>query len=70
MPLRMLRPTGRLYAIGGMTRTRTRMKTVEAFDPREGQWTLLPAMAQARASCGTAILGDELYAVAGSGALN
>ena len=50
-----------------MDATRTRMASAEAFDPREGRWSSLPPMAQARASCGTAILNDELYAVAGSG---
>lgn len=58
---------GRLYVVGGMTKMRTRMASVEAYDPREGRWTRLPPMAQARASCGTAVLGDELFAVAGSG---
>lgn len=52
-----------------MDATRTRMAAVEAYDPREGRWGQLPPMGQARASCCTAVLGDELYAVAGSGAL-
>lgn len=55
--------------VGGMDATRTRMAAVEAYDPREGRWGQLPPMSQARASCCTAVLGDELYAVAGSGAL-
>ena len=42
---------GRLLAVGGMTGTRKRLATVEAFDPREGSWQQLPPMSACRSSC-------------------
>lgn len=57
--------SGRLMVVGGMDATRTRLATVEAYDPREGLWTSIPPMERARASCGLAALGGDLYIVAG-----
>ncbi|KAL0054263.1 hypothetical protein WJX82_006341 [Trebouxia sp. C0006] len=41
---------GRLYVAGGMTSTRTRLASVEAYDPREGKWSLIAAMGVPRAA--------------------
>lgn len=56
---------GRILVLGGMDATRTRLRSVEALDPREGRWQELPPMAQARASTGVAAIGDQLFVVAG-----
>lgn len=57
--------SGRLMVVGGMDATRTRLATVEAYDPREGLWISISPMERARASCGLAALGGDLYVVAG-----
>lgn len=57
---------GRLYVAGGMTSTRTRLASVEAYDPREGKWSWVAAMGVPRSSAGVASLGDCLFAVGGN----
>ncbi|KAA6427072.1 MAG: isoform A [Trebouxia sp. A1-2] len=57
---------GRLYVAGGMTSTRTRLASVEAYDPREGKWSLIAAMGVPRSSAGVAALADCLFAVGGN----
>lgn len=57
---------GRLYVAGGMTSTRSRLASVEAFDPREGSWSLVADMGVARSSAGVAALADCLCAVGGN----
>ena len=49
-----------------MTSTRTRLSSVEAYDPREGKWSLVADMGVARSSAGIAALADCLYAVGGN----
>jgi hypothetical protein len=56
---------GRIVVLGGMDATRTRLRSAEALDPREGRWHQLPPMAHARASSGVSCIGDRLYVVAG-----
>ncbi|DBA92825.1 hypothetical protein WJX77_008376 [Trebouxia sp. C0004] len=57
---------GRLYVAGGMTSTRTRLASVEAYDPREGKWSLIAAMGVPRSSAGVAALAGCLFAVGGN----
>lgn len=57
---------GRLYAVGGMNEQRVRLSTMEAYDPREGQWRLLGCMHVARSSFGVATLQERLYVVGGN----
>ncbi|KAL3148447.1 hypothetical protein ABBQ38_15519 [Trebouxia sp. C0009 RCD-2024] len=57
---------GRLYVAGGMTSTRTRLESVEAYDPREGKWSWVAAMGVPRSSAGVAALADCLFAVGGN----
>ena len=57
---------GRLYVAGGMTSTRTRLESVEAYDPREGKWSCVAAMGVPRSSAGVAVLADCLFAVGGN----
>lgn len=51
--------------VGGMDATRTRLNTVESYDPREGRWAAVPPMQRARASCGLAVLASQMFVVAG-----
>ena len=62
----MCLPAGRLFVAGGMTSTRTRLASVEAYDPREGKWSWIAAMGVARSSAGVATLADCLFAVGGN----
>ncbi len=63
---RLMLPAGRLYVAGGMTSTRTRLASVEAYDPREGKWSLIAAMGVPRSSAEVAALADCLFAVGGN----
>ena len=60
--------TGRVHVVGGMTARRGRLASMEAYDPREGRWSLLPPMSAARSSCGCAPFEGRLYVVAGAAA--
>lgn len=57
---------GRLYVVGGMTSARTRLCSVEAYDPREGQWQGIADMAVPRSSAGVAALAEGLLVVGGN----
>lgn len=57
---------GRLYVAGGMTSTRTRLASVEAYDPREGKWAWIADMGVPRSSAGVAAFADCLFAVGGN----
>lgn len=43
-------PAGRIFAIGGMNGQRKRLASVEALDPREGQWHCLPTISSPRSA--------------------
>lgn len=49
-----------------MTSTRTRLSSVEAYDPREGKWTWVAAMGVPRSSAGVSVVADCLFAVGGN----
>lgn len=59
---------GRVHVVGGMTARRARLASMEAYDPREGHWSLLPPMSAPRSSCGCAPFEGRLYVVAGAAA--
>ena len=57
-------PAGRIFAIGGMNGQRQRLMSVEALDPREGQWHCLPTISSPRsvsASESCNILHERAY---------
>lgn len=49
-----------------MTSTRTRLSSVEAYDPRQGSWELMPNMSVPRSSAGVAALAEGLFVVGGN----
>ncbi|MEW5317040.1 MAG: hypothetical protein WDW38_008371 [Sanguina aurantia] len=57
---------GRLYVVGGLDEVRTRLSSMEAYDPREGKWASMPDMKLPRSSCAAATLAGRLYVVGGS----
>ena len=57
---------GRVYAVGGMTKERQRLRSVVALDPREGQWREVASMCAPRSSCGVASLHGRLFAAGGN----
>ncbi|KAF6256002.1 hypothetical protein COO60DRAFT_1702518 [Scenedesmus sp. NREL 46B-D3] len=57
---------GRLLVLGGMNEARSRLASVEGYDPREGRWSALTSMTHARSSCGVSALGGRLFAVGGN----
>lgn len=57
---------GRVYAVGGMTKERQRLRSVVALDPREGQWREVAPMCVPRSSCGVASLHGRLFAAGGN----
>jgi len=54
----------KLYAIGGFNGS-LRVKTVEAFDPKNGQWSSAAPMNARRSTLGVAIINQRIYAVGG-----
>ena len=57
---------GRVYAVGGMTKERQRLRSVVALDPREGLWREVAPMCVPRSSCGAASLHGRLFAAGGN----
>ncbi|KAL6765234.1 hypothetical protein V8C86DRAFT_2463536 [Haematococcus lacustris] len=61
---------GRLVVAGGLDECRTRLRSVEALDPREGRWRDLALLSMPRSSCGLAALQvgayGRLFAAGGS----
>ena len=57
---------GRVFAAGGMTKERQRLRSVVALDPREGRWAELAPMSVPRSSCGIACLHGRLYVAGGN----
>lgn len=49
-----------------MSSTRTRLSSVEAYDPREGHWELMPRMSVLRSSAGVGALAEGLFVVGGN----
>ena len=62
----LVRCAGRVFAAGGMTKERQRLRSVVALDPREGRWTELAPMSVPRSSCGIACLHGRLYVAGGN----
>ena len=57
---------GRIYAIGGYDR-RSRLNSIEYFDPKENTWTLLSPMTNARCGHTSVTYGDKIYVIGGFG---
>jgi N-acetylneuraminic acid mutarotase len=57
---------GRLYIFGGMSDRRSRLSSVEAYDPREGKWSGVPSMSVSRSSAGVVVLQDRIYLAGGN----
>ena len=53
---------GLLYAVGGYD-GQTTVNTVERFNPRTEEWTMVGEMTTARSMLGVASLNGHLYAV-------
>ena len=51
-----------------MSEQRTRLASVEAYDPREGRWSPLAPLAAPRSSAAVAVLAERLYCMGGSAA--
>ena len=59
----------KIYALGGITSGRDRIKSVESFDGMSSTWnTENASMSVERASFGVAVLNDKMYAIGGEGA--
>jgi N-acetylneuraminic acid mutarotase len=56
---------GMVIVLGGEQGTTT-FDTVEAFDVAAGEWIILPPLPTARHGIASAVVGDTLYAIAGS----
>ena len=56
---------GRLVLLGGTDALRSRLASVEAFDPRDGGWRPLPSLALARSGAGAAVAAGGALVVAG-----
>ena len=51
--------------LGGTDALRSRLASVEAFDPRDGKWRPLPSLALARSGAGAAVAVGGALVVAG-----
>lgn len=57
---------GWLYAVGGFgSNLKTCLRSIEAFDPRSGEWRVVAEMKQARRGCSATVIQDQLYIVGG-----
>lgn len=57
----------KIYALGGLTSGRDRIKSVESFDGISLAWDTDASMSVERASFGVAVLNDKMYAIGGEG---
>jgi hypothetical protein len=57
---------GRVFVLGGrLAGYDTNLATVEAYDPRTGRWSRLPALPDPRGGTGAAALGGRLVSIGG-----
>jgi hypothetical protein len=47
---------GKLYVVGGVDGTNTRLSSVECFDPSTGEWSVVAPMSTARFRHGVAVV--------------
>lgn len=57
---------GWLYAVGGFgSNLKTCLRSIEAFDPRSGVWSVVAEMKYARRGCSATVIEDQLYIIGG-----
>lgn len=56
---------GRIYAVGGLTKSGDSLSTVEVYDPKIGRWQMAEAMTMLRSRVGVAVMHNKLYAIGG-----
>lgn len=56
---------GRIFAVGGLTKSGDSLSTVEVYDPIVGRWQLAEAMTMLRSRVGVAVMRNRLYAFGG-----